>query len=108
MNLRKGFGNPPPCRKLSPGPVRIESPGPKENCLLGIPFGWSRVAPLAARRPPDRSHTLAACDHRPLETGSFGEVGCCLSRPRTEEKVHTLFSRNDSGVTTPIAISCAQ
>ena len=28
--------------------------------------------------------------------------------PRTEEKVHTLFSTKDSGVTTQTAISCAQ
>src|SRR2546423_3105912 len=26
-------------------------PGPHLNCLHGLPFGWSRVAPLAERRP---------------------------------------------------------
>jgi hypothetical protein len=29
-------------------------PGPQPNCLRGIPFGWSRVAPLAARRHAHR------------------------------------------------------
>src|SRR5438045_9422461 len=31
------------------GVLRV--PGPHLNCLHGLPFGWSRVAPLAERRP---------------------------------------------------------
>src|SRR2546423_6824765 len=33
----------------SAGVFRV--PGPHLNCLHGLPFGWSRVAPLAERRP---------------------------------------------------------
>ena len=35
-------------------PVRLCPPG-RTYCLRGIPFGWSRVAPFAERRPPHRS-----------------------------------------------------
>ena len=34
-------------------PVRLGPPG-RTYCLRGIPFGWSRVAPFAERRPPHR------------------------------------------------------
>ena len=35
-------------------PVRLCPPG-RTYCPRGIPFGWSRVAPFAERRPPHRS-----------------------------------------------------
>ena len=38
-------------------------PGPHLNCLRGIPFGWSRVVPLAERRPAHRHQ------RRPRPTG---------------------------------------
>jgi hypothetical protein len=56
---------------------------------------------------------------RRLADGQTPAVGCSLSTassagslsrclPRTEEKVQTLLSRNDTGVTIAIVISCAQ
>jgi hypothetical protein len=40
---------------LLPSAGVFVSPGPQLICLRGIPFGWSRVVPLAERRP----HTSA-------------------------------------------------
>ena len=45
-----------PLSEVSVCPV---SPGLSLNCLRGIPSGWSRVVPLAERRPAHRTHSGA-------------------------------------------------
>ena len=60
---------------------------PLKNCLRGLPFGWNRVAPLAARRLPGRSspsrhsssHAVTQWVSRHTAAGEPG-AGCLSSR----------------------------
>jgi hypothetical protein len=96
---------------------------PAAECYLPFALRASdtRAVPIDCNRHsrgvgvPERAgledHDLANCQTPAVgcslsTASSAGSVTRCL--PRTEEKVQTLLSRKDTGVTIAIVISCAQ